>query len=165
MPLVDDLDQPLSEKEAARRRALVAIGGGALTIAGLGAGITGIRFMRPNVLFEPATRFAVGRPGDLPVGGVLDLKRRRLFVVRSEAGFFAMSSVCTHLGCMVQYVREKKGDEAFFCPCHGSRFDQEGNVIGGPAPRPLDRVQIEIDGGKLVVDISKPVPAGTVTKA
>ncbi len=165
MPLVDDLDQPLSENEMSRRRALMTLGAGALSVAGIGTLITGIRFMRPNVLFEPATRFAVGRPEDVPVGGVLDLPRRKLFLVRSEAGFYAMSSVCTHLGCMVQHHKVAKGDEAFFCPCHGSRFDQEGNVIGGPAPRPLDRVQLEIDGDKLVVDISTPVPAGTVTKA
>ena len=165
MPLVDDLNQPLSESEESRRRALMVLGGGALAVAGLGTVITGIRFMRPNVLFEPATRFAVGRPEDLPVGSVLDMPRRRLFLVRSEAGFYTMSSVCTHLGCMVQHHKVEKGEEAFFCPCHGSRVDREGNVIGGPAPRPLDRVHLEIDGGNLVVDVSKKVPHETVTKA
>ncbi|MHC4859958.1 MAG: hypothetical protein ACYTDY_07680, partial [Planctomycetota bacterium] len=61
MPLVDDLSLPISEREMSRRRALLAIGGSALGVAGLGTLITGIRFMSPNVLFEPATRFAVGR--------------------------------------------------------------------------------------------------------
>ena len=165
MALVDDLRLPIGEREETRRRVLIAIGGGALAVAGFATAITAIRYMRPNVLFEPATRFAVGRPDDLPVGGVLDLPRRRLFVAHSEAGFFAMSSVCTHLGCMVQHHAVAKGDEAYFCPCHGSRYDREGNVIGGPAPRPLDRVQLTIDKGKLVVDTSQRVPHDSVTKS
>jgi nitrite reductase/ring-hydroxylating ferredoxin subunit len=163
MPLIDDLREPVSEEEVTRRRALAAIGGGALAVAGLGTLITGVRYMRPNVLFEPATRFALGRADDVPVGGVLDLPKRKLFLVRAESGFYAMSSVCTHLGCMVRHQKDPGASEAFFCPCHGSRFDVEGEVLGGPAPRPLDRVRLEIDGGKLVVDVSEPVPHGTVT--
>ncbi len=165
MPLVDDLLEPVSEKELSRRRLLLAVGGGALGVAGLGTLVTGVRYIRPNVLFEPATRFVVGRVDDLPVGSVLDLPKRKLFVVRSREGFYAMSSVCTHLGCMVRHRKERHASEAFFCPCHGSRFDIRGEVVGGPAPRPLDRVLLEIDGGKLVADVGKPVPPGTVTKA
>ena len=163
MPLIDDLNEPVSAEEMTRRRALAAIGGGALGVAGLGTLITGVSFMKPNVLFEPATRFAVGRPEDISVGTVLDLPRKKLFVVRSEAGFYAMSSVCTHLGCMVQYQKAAGAKETFFCPCHGSRFDVKGEVVGGPAPRPLDRVLLTIDGGKLVADVSKLVPHDTVT--
>jgi cytochrome b6-f complex iron-sulfur subunit len=165
MALVDDLNQSVPEGELTRRRTLLLLGGGALTAAGIGTVVTGIGYLRPNVLFEPATRFAVGRPGDLPVGEVLDLPKRKLFVVRSEAGFYAMSSVCTHLGCMVKHQKQPGAKEAFFCPCHGSRFDIDGSVVGGPAPRPLDRVRIEIDGGQLVVDTSQPVPHETVTRA
>ena len=96
---------------------------------------------------------------------MLDLPKRKLFVVRSSEGFYAMSSVCTHLGCMVQHQKQENATEKFFCPCHGSRFDIEGEVVGGPAPRPLDRVQIEIDAGQLVVDVSRTVPHETVTKS
>jgi cytochrome b6-f complex iron-sulfur subunit len=165
MALIDDLSIPLEDREMSRRRALLLLGGGALAAAGLGTAITGMKYLRPNVLFEPATKFAVGRAADLAPGSVLDLPKRKLFVVRSEAGFYAMSSVCTHLGCMVQHQTRQDASEAFFCPCHGSRFDGQGNVVGGPAPRPLDRVEITIDGGRLVVDTSRVVPPGTVTKS
>ena len=164
MALVDDLDQPIPEQEITRRRALLTLGGGALAVGGLGAVVTLIRFMRPNVLFEPATKFKVGSIDDLPVGGVLDIPKRKLFVARNEQGCFAMSSVCTHLGCMVQHQTAAGAKEAYFCPCHGSRFDPEGQVVGGPAPRPLDRVALTIDGGELVVDVKETVPHGTVTE-
>ena len=165
MPLVDDLQQPIAMHEITRRRALLTLGGGALAVAGLGAAVTLVKFLRPNVLFEPATKFKVGKVGDLRVGGVLDIPKRKIFVARNEKGFYAMSSVCTHLGCMVQHQSASNAKEVFFCPCHGSRFDHEGGVVGGPAPRPLDRVALAIDGGDLVVDIKETVPHGTVTRA
>jgi nitrite reductase/ring-hydroxylating ferredoxin subunit len=165
MPLVDDLAEPLPERELSRRKLLGLLGTGALTAAGLGTLVTGVQYLRPNVLFEPATRFPVGRPDDLPVGGVLDLPSRRLFVVRDGTGFFAMSSVCTHLGCMVRRQADRQAKESFLCPCHGSRFALDGKVLGGPAPRPLDRVHLEIDDGKLVVDVSRTVPHDTVVRA
>jgi cytochrome b6-f complex iron-sulfur subunit len=61
-----------------------------------------------------------------------------------------MSAVCTHLGCITGW----KSDEGIIaCPCHGSRYDKEGNVIAGPAPRPLQRFQISLgDKSELVVD-------------
>jgi cytochrome b6-f complex iron-sulfur subunit len=164
MALVDDLEFAVDEREITRRNALLALGGGALAVGGLGAVVTLIRYMRPNVLFEPATKFKVGSIADLAVGGVLDIPKRKLFVARNEEGCFAMSAVCTHLGCMVQHQAAVGAKEAFFCPCHGSRFDQEGAVVGGPAPRPLDRVLLTIDGGELVVDVKETVPHGTVTE-
>jgi cytochrome b6-f complex iron-sulfur subunit len=164
MALVDDLNRPITEREISRRRALLTLGAGALGVASLGGMVTLIRFMRPNVLFEPATRFKVGRVEDIPVGGVLNIPKRKIFVARNEKGCFAMSSVCTHLGCMVQHQAAANAKETFFCPCHGSRFDYEGNVVGGPAPRPLDRVALEIDGGELVVDVKEAVPHDTVTE-
>ncbi len=164
MALVDDLNEPISEREITRRRALLTLGGGALGVASLGGIVTLLRFMSPNVLFEPATRFKVGRVEDIPIGSVLVIPKRKIFVARNDQGCFAMSSVCTHLGCMVQHQTASKAKEEFFCPCHGSRFDFEGNVVGGPAPRPLDQVSLEIDGGELVVDIKETVPHGTVTE-
>ena len=164
MPLVDDLQDDIPESEISRRQALAGLGGGALAVAGLGGLITGIRFMRPNVLFEPATKFPVGSPDELKVGAVLSLPARKVFVVRSEEGCYAMSSVCTHLGCMVKHAAAKSAPEPFFCPCHGSRFSLTGEVLGGPAPRPLDRLELELTGGQLVVDLSRKVPFGTVTE-
>ncbi|MEW6743737.1 MAG: ubiquinol-cytochrome c reductase iron-sulfur subunit [Planctomycetota bacterium] len=162
MALVDDLRESLSEDEAARRRFLVALGSGALALAGIGTVVTSVEYMRPNVLFEPATRFPVARPEEIGLGTILVLPKRKLFVVHSPEGFYAMSSICTHLGCMVRHEPGEGSGQAFFCPCHGSRFDPQGNVLGGPAPRPLRRLELELEGGKLVVNTKKEVAEGSV---
>jgi len=159
MPLIDDLSVPLSEEERARRAFLQAIGAGALTLAALGTGATAIRFLWPEVLFEPDTRFRIGRPEDITVGTLTVLPAQKVFVVREATGFYAMSAVCTHLGCLAQYEREQN---RILCPCHGSRFSTDGRVTQGPAPRPLPRLQLTLERGVLVVDVAKVVGADAV---
>lgn len=58
------------------------------------------------------------------------------------------SPICTHLGCGFRWDGDEK---KFKCPCHGSMFDPEGKVVGGPAPRPLDRLPVRIENGRLMV--------------
>jgi cytochrome b6-f complex iron-sulfur subunit len=159
MPLEDDLTFPTSEEEMARRKILTLLGTGALAITGLGTAITGLRFLEPSVVYEEDTRVGVGRPEDIPLGTVLVLPKHKIYVFRSTAGFFALSSICTHLGCMTRYVPESA---QIACPCHGSRFSLEGKVTAGPAPRPLRRLALTIERGVLVADTSKEVPPGTL---
>jgi cytochrome b6-f complex iron-sulfur subunit len=161
MPLDDDLRLPTTDEEFARRKALALLGTGALAIAGVGTAITGFRFLEPSVVYEEDARVAVGKPDEIPPGTVLVIPKHGLYVIRSAAGFFALSSVCTHLGCMTRYVPE---NAQIACPCHGSRFSIEGKVTGGPAPRPLRRLQITIERGVLVVDASKEVAVGEILK-
>jgi cytochrome b6-f complex iron-sulfur subunit len=159
MPLEDDLSLPTSDEEMARRKILTLLGTGALTVAGLGTAITGLRFLEPSVVYEEDARVGVGRPEEIAIGTVLVVTKHKIYVIRSTAGFFALSSVCTHLGCMTRYVPE---NAQLACPCHGSRFSLEGKVTAGPAPRPLRRLQITVERGMLVVDASKEVPPGTL---
>jgi cytochrome b6-f complex iron-sulfur subunit len=161
MPLDDDLTLPTTNEEFARRKALALLGTGALAVAGLGTAITGFRFLEPSVVYEEDARVSVGKPDEIPPGTVLVIPKHGLYVIRSAAGFFALSSVCTHLGCMTRYVPE---NAQIACPCHGSRFSIEGKVTAGPAPRPLRRLQITVEHGVLVVDASKEVPAGEILK-
>jgi cytochrome b6-f complex iron-sulfur subunit len=81
---------------------------------------------------------------------VLD-KEQRVFIVRAKEGYFyALSAVCTHLGCIANWKPE---EGIIACPCHGSKFNRDGDVIGGPAPRSLPRYLLTVDDhGQLVVD-------------
>jgi len=162
MSLVDDLEGDVPPEELDRREALGRITGVAMSVAGIGTVFTTIKFMQPNVLFEPPTRFGVGRPEEIPVGTLVVLPEQKLYVGHTEEGFFAMSAVCTHLGCMTRYIPEQAG---IFCPCHGSRFDKSGTVTGGPAPRPLPRLQLTLADGELVVDIRVPASASDFLRA
>jgi cytochrome b6-f complex iron-sulfur subunit len=154
MPLLDDLGLPLASEELERRKFLGLLGSGALGIATIGTTITAIRYLEPNVLFEEDTRFAVGRPEDIAPGTVLVLPRQKVFVIREARGCYALSSTCTHLGCMTRWDKDAG---RFACPCHGSRFDRAGRVVGGPAPRPLPRLHIALERGVLVVDSARRV--------
>lgn len=157
MPLIDDLKFEPSEDELARRKFLGLAGSGALAAIAAGSGITTVTFLSPQVLFEEDSRVRIGRPEEIPEGTLLVLEKQKVYVFHSPQGFFAMSSVCTHLGCMTRYT---PGEGKIFCPCHGSEFSSEdGRVVGGPAPKPLQRLQLSLDKGNLVVDTKAVVGA------
>lgn len=132
-----------------RRRFLFTTGTGTVVAGVLGFFGATARYLFPNVLYEPPSRFPAGQPEDFPAGEPSFLADRRLFVFNSAEGFYAISSVCTHLGCNVRFVP----GEGFACPCHGSRFDLNGQVVEGPAPRPLAWFGLSLSPrGELVVD-------------
>lgn len=120
------------------------------------AGLMGfMRYMYPRVLFEPPTSFRAGSPEDYALGAVSEKfkKDQRVWIVRQEDGsFFAISAICTHLGCTPNWFAI---DSKFKCPCHGSGFRRDGTNYEGPAPRPLDRVKITLNPeGQIIVDKS-----------
>jgi len=85
------------------------------------------------------------------------------YVVGCPGGVYALSAVCTHLGCITRFLSDQG---VIACPCHGSRFDLEGNVVEGPAPRPLPWLDVGLDtSGLLVVDTAITVAHGKVFKA
>jgi cytochrome b6-f complex iron-sulfur subunit len=113
-----------------------------------------LRFMFPRVLFEPSTVFKAGFPGDYPVGAVSTnwVKDYRTWIVRTDKGFYAIFAQCTHLGCTPRWL---EAESKFKCPCHGSGFTMEAVNFEGPAPRPLERVQIALaEDGQILVDTS-----------
>ena len=118
-----------------------------------GASILSLQYLKPNVLFEAPTKFKAGRSEEYQPGSITVNVERKVYIVRKKEGsFYALSSVCTHLGCITNYQSAVK---RIACPCHGSLFDLEGNVLSGPAPRSLKRILIEQnDRGVLVVDTS-----------
>jgi len=117
------------------------------------------RFMFPNILTEPPSRFPVGFPSDFPPGSVDEKFKATngVWIVNSEYNgkreIVALRTVCTHLGCTPNWL---DGEQKFKCPCHGSGFYKDGINFEGPAPRPLERYAISVgDDGQLVVDKSK----------
>ena len=114
-----------------------------------------IRFLFPNVLFEPPMSFKIGYPEDFEIGKV-DIrfkKLRSIWVVRNDEGMYALSTVCTHLGCTPNWLTTER---KFKCPCHGSGFRFSGINFEGPAPRPLERFKILLaSDGKIIVDKTK----------
>jgi cytochrome b6-f complex iron-sulfur subunit len=155
MALIDDLAADLGESELKRRKVLSVITSSTFAVAGLGTAITMVSYLRPNVLFEPPTKFSVGRPEEIPVGTLLVMPEQKIYVVHLETGFIALSAACTHLGCMTRYEEDH---ERLACPCHGSVFSLDGTVTDGPAPKPLERRMIELADGQLVVDVAADAP-------
>ena len=156
---------------AESRRAWVRrISNGALwaSVAGLAAAM--VRSLVPNVLYEPSLRFKTGMPDQLPEGATF-LEEQRVYIFREQKTFYAISAVCTHLGCTVQMrklnqpktvtIGGKSVQErfAFACPCHGSRYYGDGTNYAGPAPKPLAwyRLEVAAEDGQLVVDLGTQV--------
>jgi cytochrome b6-f complex iron-sulfur subunit len=143
-------------------RGLVAGGWGAFAVA-LGSGaLETVSFFFPRVRFQPPTTFQIGTP-EAFVGseegadayGIIFVDERwkskqRFFVLRERDRIYTLSARCAHLGCTVNWF----GDlHIFKCPCHGSEYRSNGVNFAGPAPRPLDRLRIELNvDGQLVVD-------------
>ena len=155
MPDHDDEQPPILS-----RRNFFAVTG--LTACGMvsgGAGVVFVDFLKPRVLFEPPTAFSAGPPDAIAVGSVVTNVEHRAYVIRLAEGFRALSAVCTHLGCITRHQPDRN---IIACPCHGSQFTLAGEVVAGPAPRPLRWLQMRLsEKGELIVDTAAEVPAGT----
>ena len=117
------------------------------------------RFMFPNILTEPPSRFKVGLPDDFTADQVVTKFKAQfgIWVVNGEYNgerqIYALSTVCTHLGCTPNWL---EAEQKFKCPCHGSGFYKDGINFEGPAPRPLERYAIHLaEDGQLEVDKSR----------
>lgn len=112
-----------------------------------------VRLTKPRVLPEISARFRVGKRADFAAGVSKIIPEQGVRVVANEDGVRAMSMICTHLGCIV----DEKPD-GFACPCHGSKFDSEGRVVSGPAPRGLAWLSVsQAADGNLIVDKDREV--------
>ncbi len=137
---------------------IAAFGAAIVSALGLLAGM--FRMFKANVRYEESLKFKIGKPETFPSGTSRKIDDKNLFVLSDEGGIYAITAVCQHLGCIVFTT-----EWGYQCPCHGSRYDKDGNVIGGPAPRALPWYEITqgVDGN-LIVDASKEVAKGTKYK-
>ncbi len=144
-------------QELNRRAFFTKIGLGSLGIAAAGTlGFT-YEFLSPNVLYEPSPIINAGKPESFAVDSVTMDVNAGIYLVRAVEGFFALSAVCTHLGCLTAWNPELG---IIKCPCHGSQFKRTGEKIEGPAPKPLPWLKTWVsDDGDLMVDRSTDIPA------
>jgi cytochrome b6-f complex iron-sulfur subunit len=142
------------------RRAWLGLAWGGFSAASAVALAATGRFMFPNVLNEPPQQFKAGLPSEYGVGvderwkdkyGIWIVKTADDDIVH-ESGFYALITVCTHLGCTPNYLA---AENKFKCPCHGSGYHLSGVNFEGPTPRPLERARIVLaDDGQILVDKS-----------
>lgn len=142
----------MADNKVSRRDFLNIVWGAAGVIAVTELGLTGLRFLSPRTVEgQFGGLFNLGSPDQYPPGSVTPVEAGRFYLVRLEdGGLLAIYRRCTHLGCAVPY------DQAagqFVCPCHGSAFTADGEVLNAPAPRPLDLFTLSINqDGEIIVD-------------
>jgi len=138
---------------------------GFLGLGVIGGAIIGtaeiFKFLYPNSLLEPPRKFNAGKIEGYNPDSVTYIKEQNVFIVRNKEGqFTALSAVCTHLGCTTSW---KSGQGIITCPCHGSKYDKNGEVIDGPAPKPLPKFAMALDENRqIIVDMSKSADKETV---
>ena len=137
----------------------MAVGFSALSVTGGLFSLGLARYLFPNVLAEPPSKFKVGFKDAFPSGKVETkyVPQYGVWVVNGDfqglQQIYALKTVCTHLGCTPSWL---EAEQKFKCPCHGSGFYKDGVNFEGPAPRPLERYAIRVaDDGQLEIDKSK----------
>jgi cytochrome b6-f complex iron-sulfur subunit len=143
-----------NKKPISRRRLITYawIGAGAIVVGELIAGT--LAFLWPKRKNQGEKIFIAGKVNDFKVGEIVYFRKEKTFIERLEGGFMAMSAICPHLHCIVNWNQML---EKFECPCHGAKFNQNGEVLEGPPPRPLDLYKLQIVEEKLVIDTASPI--------
>lgn len=132
-----------------------------LAMLGLGFLLPAVRLLAPTATKEKElVFFPLLSEDDAPRRGVRKAeltyavagaeRKMRVFLVASAEGLTVFSAVCSHLGCLVNYRKEKR---EFVCPCHGGRYDLSGKNIAGPPPAPLTRLPLKREKGMLLVGV------------
>jgi Rieske Fe-S protein len=143
-------------------RAIIAI---QAALAGTVAFIVGGTVLAPSFLRRDASWLRAGSiealPDNQPVAVTLRVNRQDgyaqvvdrtlVYLVKTgEQDVRVLQSRCTHLGCQTSYDRRAK---KIVCPCHGGVFDVQGNVLEGPPPAPLPRLEARVENGVVMVQI------------
>ncbi len=150
------------EPDSPERRDFLGLAGlWAAGVAIVGSVLGMLRLPKPSVLPETGSRIRIGRLDEFPAGTNRTFPEHQVLVISGAKGLAAMSMECTHLGCIVS-----KNEGGFSCPCHGSAFNADGEVVTGPAPRTLRWLAVgQTIDGRLVVDTKREVTPGTYFKA
>ena len=132
-----------------------------LAVLGLGFLIPGIKLFSPAGGREKELAFfPLIAEDEIPLRGVKKAellfavsgreRKTRVFIVSAPEGIAVFSATCSHLGCFVNYHKDKR---EFVCPCHGGRYDLAGRNIAGPPPSPLARLPVRMQEGMVLVGV------------
>ena len=132
-------------------------------VTGLTVGGAGATYLVGNTTTSaPGNWVKVGKVEELKPGAVHQsnysfmttdawrkVEQKGLLYAFSDDGaeYTVLSATCSHLGCNVHW---KEGSGQFACPCHDGHFARDGQVISGPPPRPLTRLQSKVENGVLL---------------
>jgi cytochrome b6-f complex iron-sulfur subunit len=145
------------KKSPITRRQFLGIAWGVSLVGLVGqAGIALLQYLQPRgVVGGFGGKIIAGQPKEFKPNTVNLVQKGHFYISTLEDnGYLAVWQRCTHLGCTVPWNAAEK---QFHCPCHGSLYNTKGEVIGGPAPRPLDLFPIALEDGNLVVDTGSPI--------
>lgn len=109
-----------------------------------------LRFVAPPQAKTGIQKISI-KKDDIPAGEAKEIvlgSMPAIVINVTGKGYIALSRVCTHLGCLVQY---DKGEQKLVCPCHAGFFDLEGHVISGPPPKPLQTIPLNVEGGNIII--------------
>jgi cytochrome b6-f complex iron-sulfur subunit len=147
----------MTDPHVSRKDFMNIVWGAAGILAVTELSLAGLRFLSPRATEgEFGGTFNLGAYTDFPPGSATPVESGRFYLVRLEdGGYLAVYRRCTHLGCAVPF---DQASGQFVCPCHGSAFTTEGDVLNPPASRPLDLFPVSInEAGEILVDTSTPI--------
>jgi Rieske Fe-S protein len=147
--------------EQGRREFIKKSAYGVLALLGLGFLVPGVTLLTPAGRTEKElVFFPLIAEDDIPRAGVKKAellfsvsgreRKSRVFIVSAAEGPIVFSATCSHLGCLVNYHKDKR---EFVCPCHGGRYDLAGKNIAGPPPAPLTRFPVRRQEGMIMVGV------------
>jgi cytochrome b6-f complex iron-sulfur subunit len=134
---------------------------GLIALIGLGFLIPGVKVLTPaEDRRKELVYFPLIAEDDIPHIGVKKAellftvsgkeRKSRVFIVSNAGGITVFSATCSHLGCLVNYHKDKR---EFVCPCHGGRYDLAGKNIAGPPPAPLTMLPARSQDGMILVGV------------
>jgi cytochrome b6-f complex iron-sulfur subunit len=157
-----------------RRLVLRWLGWGAI-LAALGQQAVGfLSFFWPKKVGAFGSTLNAGPVTDLAIGDVKVMREGKFYLTHVPEGFLALWWKCPHLGCTVPWKPDDPvmdGDTGFAdkgrfnCPCHGSIYNRYGQIVAGPAPRPMDRFEVSIRDGRVFVNTAKSISRARATGA
>ncbi len=168
-PGADAAALPTTRRGFFTRRSLLRWGGWGTIMLLLGQFTVGFGgFFWPKKVGAFGGQIPAGNVDDLKVGDVKVLNDGKFYLSRVPEGVLALWWKCPHLGCTVPWkpndpsMDQLAPQGRFNCPCHGSIYDRYGQIVAGPAPRPMDLFPVEIRDGKVFVNTN---PTTVITRS